>query len=600
MDSHNESLTQTLSRALSQEVHECAICIDPILQKQQIWSCSVCYGVMHLPCVNRWAIAQVEASSSKHIHHLRTNVVEYSWKCPLCMSECNDPLPLVSRCYCGSQMIQEVNSNKTHQHHHRHHQQLQQQQQQHDRKEFKGHSCMQACQRRKKCGHLCIHECHPGPCPSCDTVLIKSCHCGRTSVQVKCGDEEKGSQSDQINGSEKQSTSWACCDQVCDKVLICGRHRCTTVCHSGSCKRCNQKFEQMCFCGKKREVRFCPKNQHACVDRDTNLLRSFCCKTVCGKQLQCGHVCRRLCHSDPCVRGQARSLELLSEYDTEQTVVDHDHAADSQRIPGCKIICDRIRSKCGHKCGHRCHPNESNCNKLHCEQYVEVFCDCERRSCSVRCSLFESKQRIASLFVQCDETCHKIKHIKEMAASRNGTVPVLPQYSADLLSFGKLNLKFIHEIESVFDKIVVNSLDSYPFDPMPLWKRMFLYEYASHFELEHYGIKSISASLNIPCVYRKDTSHVPLLLLSDFVTESEEYLIAQEQVKLAKKQKKQETLDNYARTKREKVSITIQPTDHTYKKNSKKDELWIRRNNVPKTPPPEEHSTFNVWTLLQE
>lgn len=781
--------------ALSTTIGECAICIDHIRNLDAVWTCGTCYGVMHLSCVNRWAIGQVThrmqseeteyddqamdyeydddeyndgyddnyaddygdttvaADDENRNENLEANddsddndeeqrktafspssssssVRAIPWKCPLCMSVCyNEPLPLASKCFCGRKQFKSERELMSH------------------ALLYGSPSCMKTCARMKKCGHSCMHPCHAGPCPSCETPLVQSCHCGRLTTEVKCGSltrvETRVTLTPSANGGEtvmkvvreeeeedfyhngnkehkehKNHTDHhhsyhhhhhhLSCHQVCDRELACGRHRCEAVCHAGPCKRCHHRFEQMCFCGKERHVRHCPRNttDRYNVDPETSLLRTFCCKSVCGHLLKCGHTCQRECHRDPCVKGQSpisqqsvlsssssslvslasssSSLMSLSsaygdgddddggESNYNQSDVNGEETRDlqnhnsssSSRIHGCKVVCTRVRTTCGHTCGHRCHPNEPCCDRLPCNQYVELTCNCERKSCNVRCCVYTGKKRQASHFIQCDETCVKIERIKKLASLRskldnrhptttNGhhhhthETTNIPQYSSQLISWAKSNLKFLYDIEAIFDKMVAegSSLESYPFDPMKQSKRLMLYEYASHYGLEHYAIPSVS-SMNIPCIYRTASSVAPLLKLSDFATESEEYLIVMEQVEVEKMQRQAsrpshirknvvvEGDDGQQWVKRVKsyggshddnndknnnggvivggngddelfaeapATVTLRRKRLGQKENNRSGgaDLWIRRNVVPKTPP-EDRPSFNMWSTLQE
>lgn len=50
-------------------------------------------------------------------------------------------------------------------------------------------SCDAECGKTLACGrHVCSEKCHPGLCPSCSVSVELTCHCGRTSKSVLCGE----------------------------------------------------------------------------------------------------------------------------------------------------------------------------------------------------------------------------------------------------------------------------------------------------------------------------------------------------------------------------------------------------------------------------
>ncbi|GME74823.1 unnamed protein product [Ambrosiozyma monospora] len=111
--------------------------------------------------------------------------------------------------------------------------------------------CLNQCQRPTKCGHRPeIHNCHPDDkeCPRCTALVEKYCQCEKHNLvkRVMCY---------QTNVS---------CGKYCGKLLPCGVHKCTKMCHApGECmSKCTEK---------------------------------------CGKTKKCGHACTQVCHAPkPC------------------------------------------------------------------------------------------------------------------------------------------------------------------------------------------------------------------------------------------------------------------------------------------------------------
>ncbi|VEU23763.1 DEKNAAC105033 [Brettanomyces naardenensis] len=111
--------------------------------------------------------------------------------------------------------------------------------------------CPYPCQRPKACGHpLEPHHCHPDnvSCPPCTLLVTRTCQCDK-HIPVK---------------NVMCSQNVVSCGKVCGKILSCGEHKCTKICHLPG--QCQQK-----------------------------------CTQPCGKMLPCGHKCRQKCHAPlPC------------------------------------------------------------------------------------------------------------------------------------------------------------------------------------------------------------------------------------------------------------------------------------------------------------
>ncbi|EGC28359.1 hypothetical protein DICPUDRAFT_160276, partial [Dictyostelium purpureum] len=55
-----------------EENDTCAICLDDIVEKDSIWVCNLCHGILHHGCVLEWSA--------------KTPSV-YQWNCPMCRDE---------------------------------------------------------------------------------------------------------------------------------------------------------------------------------------------------------------------------------------------------------------------------------------------------------------------------------------------------------------------------------------------------------------------------------------------------------------------------------------------------------------------------------
>ena len=93
------------------------------------------------------------------------------------------------------------------------------------------HSCGEVCGRAlavtpdSACPHTCLDLCHPGPCDPCRASLRKTCPCGALTQLTRC-------------------SNVLLCGGDCGKLLNCGRHVCTALCHEGPCQDCQLTVEQ--------------------------------------------------------------------------------------------------------------------------------------------------------------------------------------------------------------------------------------------------------------------------------------------------------------------------------------------------------------------
>lgn len=81
------------------------------------------------------------------------------------------------------------------------------------------------------------------------------------------------------------------CGEVCGRSRIKNNcpHKCTLLCHPGSCPSCIAMVTKNCGCGKTSQTLQC------CA------LTLLLCDSVCGKILNCGkHTCEKKCHHGEC------------------------------------------------------------------------------------------------------------------------------------------------------------------------------------------------------------------------------------------------------------------------------------------------------------
>uniref|UniRef100_A0A5K3G1V8 PHD-type domain-containing protein n=1 Tax=Mesocestoides corti TaxID=53468 RepID=A0A5K3G1V8_MESCO len=134
--------------------------------------------------------------------------------------------------------------------------------------------------------HTCPLQCHDGDCPPCLKLIKSVCYCGRVDEVTRCGgerakrydlsaaigdpvvgeldpcdiemffhDDEKDRmellQSEESLVAMYVGTVFSC-EQVCDRPLACGHHKCSMPCHPGECRPCplSPSLCLTCPCGR--------------------------------------------------------------------------------------------------------------------------------------------------------------------------------------------------------------------------------------------------------------------------------------------------------------------------------------------------------------
>lgn len=81
------------------------------------------------------------------------------------------------------------------------------------------------------------------------------------------------------------------CGEVCGRTLSKDScpHKCTLLCHPGSCPQCTAMVTRNCGCGKTSQTVQCSTR------------KLLLCESTCDKDLNCGrHQCERKCHNGEC------------------------------------------------------------------------------------------------------------------------------------------------------------------------------------------------------------------------------------------------------------------------------------------------------------
>jgi len=412
--------------------YDCMICQSFIGKRGRIWNCSNCHTIFHLTCVDHWAKARESKQAEIDKREVKRDSDIHDLRCPACSFEHNNYNVSQYFCFCGKinfDHILNYNNNDN----------------------ITPHSCGDICSKKRapNCPHLCNALCHPGPCKPCPLPSNKTlyCPCGKLSYTLRCGEiESKPKLCPSICGKllkcgkhyckekchhdecppcqERNELECFCgknkeyrpcgsgielktndgiitkfkCEQICNKLLECGNHRCTFKCHSGSCSGCPRKITspQMCACGKQK---FDNYKRSSCLDKLPT------CHYKCDRMLKCGiHFCKQKCHDSECkkcdipVKKQCRckaETKVLKchEYELKKTEAilsgNIEYITNPDGWIQCRKKCKRIMScgihKCGKQCcegrtksgyqGHRCQricDKLLNCGKHHCVSYCHT------------------------------------------------------------------------------------------------------------------------------------------------------------------------------------------------------------------------------------
>ncbi|CCW72145.1 unnamed protein product [Phytomonas sp. Hart1] len=222
--------------------------------------------------------------------------------------------------------------------------------------------CGKPCGKPLTCGnHNCTLSCHTSDCPPCenDPSVVQTCPCGATPLPYPrqlCLDPIP------------------LCGGMCNKLLKCGRHRCSKECHTGPCMPCTARFETSCRCRQVRKLVNCAEMDNfrctracgtrlscgrhyckvlCCEHRNQTNISQHECRLVCGRKLKCGHNCYEPCHRGaclPCVHFTTEPLYCRCG----RTMLMPPQPCDA-KPPNCRHPCE-IRPACGHPpVSHLCH-----------------------------------------------------------------------------------------------------------------------------------------------------------------------------------------------------------------------------------------------------
>ncbi|KAF1815894.1 hypothetical protein P152DRAFT_370788, partial [Eremomyces bilateralis CBS 781.70] len=408
--------------------------------------------------------------------------------------------------------------------------------------------CGQRCSQPLPCGHVCKQSCHEGPCRPCTETIQISCRCGRTTSKSIChqGTEEKpqclrvcratlscgrhtcaercceGEKAAAERMSQKrklkplsQASSVRdanaveeehICTLVCGRMLRCGNHSCTQLCHSGPCPSCPEAiFEEVsCACGRTvlqpplpcgtqpppchfdcerpkscghpqvshrchLDAEPCPKcpflMKKRCLCARNELNNQPCwfqevrCGEICGQKLRCGfHRCRKQCHRP----GECETV--------------------------CDQPCGKERSSCGHSDLARCHAPGPCDEGKPCPHKIFITCPCQRVKQETKCLSTKSSVGNREKALQCNDECLRLERNRKLALALN----VDPDHEDDHVPYATQTLNFYaespvwaQEQEQKFRIFAADpDLRRLRFSPMKSHQRAFLHHLAEDFSLD--------------------------------------------------------------------------------------------------------------------
>ena len=185
--------------------------------------------------------------------------------------------------------------------------------------------------------------------------MIRSrCFCGAEEQVVRCS-------------SARASDCALSCGSQCSKFLNCGLHRCSRVCHPGSCHECPEMTEVLCFCGRHFANRACGFG----VSSVSLGRMSFSCGAVCGKMMSNGLPCILPCHDGSC--------PVSVSFPTASSSVN----------------CGKLLPCMQHSCSLARH-HEGLCSS--CSSQQSRFCGCGAEKLTLKCSQIISAAEVAFSF----------------------------------------------------------------------------------------------------------------------------------------------------------------------------------------------------------
>ena len=207
--------------------------------------------------------------------------------------------------------------------------------------------------------------------------IFVACYSHKTERTVKCGSDDLS-----FKHEESDKNHFYNCNEICDKLLSCGNHKCQNICHDGPCPPCLLLPSKLakCPCGKTQMKELLLKKK---------IIRTSCldliptCENKCDKILHIHkddvHTCEAQCHSDECPKCEKKiKVKCRCGKETE-TIECHER----EEVKFCNRRCSRKKSCGRHQCNELCCNDKDHLCVLICNRVL---------NCGIH---------------KCDQLCHK-------------------------------------------------------------------------------------------------------------------------------------------------------------------------------------------------
>lgn len=304
--------------------------------------------------------------------------------------------------------------------------------------------CDKPCSRPRECGHEVNHACHTGPCPPC-TILCKRWCYGKHELRgaIPCHQEEFS------------------CGLPCGKPMPCGRHKCSSPCHSGACP--------------------------------------VPCKQPCMfERAVCGHPCNAPCHELPCPQTSCKSKVAVSCI-----------CGIQKGVRSCNDVTNEMRNIEMARLSEKMMSMSKN-------ESVDIsdMSKPERRpsvlkilECTEECRVMERNRRLAiGLQIRNPDISQKLT----------------PRYSDFMKRWATKDPHFCRRIHDKLTELVVlakqsqQKCRSHSFESMNRDKRQFIHEYCEHFGCESEAYDT-EPNRNVVATAIRDKSWLPSMSLLEVI-----------------------------------------------------------------------------------
>ena len=231
------------------------------------------------------------------------------------------------------------------------------------------YQCRKPCHKRCEKGHLCSKQCSQ-PCGQCDTLVFKECPKCELSISVPCFFEFD---------DEDPSYDIYKCKRTCRKIHCNKGHACP--------KKCFEDCETTCYkMVDKRDPNCGHVNSVPChfeFDRSDTYFEIYQCNQECGRSCRAGHNCNKKCWE----KCQCETLveKNCPKCDYKQTVpcyfsfLSTDDAFEEYK---CRQPCSKTLCEQGHPCPKQCWSDcDSSCSYMvekknpNCQHKYKVPCN---------------------------------------------------------------------------------------------------------------------------------------------------------------------------------------------------------------------------------